>query len=225
MRFLVAGGAALALLLCSGCSSLFHLEAAQQKYYMLPAEALESSTKLPPEDGLRLLVKEPRGEGFISTQRIIFKRDAVEQGYYQSASWVEPPTRKLGQLFTESLSRQSLFRSVSRSANGALGDLQLNSEIVEFYHDASTEPGSVIIRLNADLLNLKTRKIIAQREFVVTAAVGEFSARGAVEAFGKGTNQLLRDLSRWVSELVEHPDTQYQPGIQNQAPPPSPPSE
>lgn len=217
MRFLLAS----VMLWCTGCS-LFKLEAEQRKYYVLPADVMGDAEAVPPQDGLRLLVKEPRGEGFIGTQRIIFKRDAVEQGYYQSASWVEPPTKKLGQLFVETLSRRALFRSVTRSASGSLGDLQLNTEVIEFYHDSATEPGKAMVRISAELINLRTRGVIAQRDFTATAAVEEYSARGAVEAFGKATTQLLKELTEWVSALVEHPDRQSQSDTQNQVAPSDP---
>ena len=98
MRVLCASGLALMLLICGGCSSLFKLEAEQRKYYSLAVEAEPEPTRLPAADALRLLVREPRGEGFISSQRIIFQRDPVEQGYYQSASWVEPPTKSFHHL-------------------------------------------------------------------------------------------------------------------------------
>lgn len=209
------------LLLCGGCS-LFALEAEERRYYVLPVEVEGGTEKLPPEDALRLLVKEPRGEGFIGTQRIIFKRDAVEQGYYQSASWVEPPTKKLGQLFVEVLARRGLFRSVTRSASGSLGDLQLNTEVLDFYHDSAQEPGEVVVRVGAELINLRTRGVIAQREFSMKAPVEEFSARGAVEAFGTATTKLLLDLTNWVSALVEHPDSRSQSDTRSPAAPSDP---
>ena len=210
MRFLLLS----VVLFSSGCS-LFALEAEQRKYYVLPVEVKGGTEHLAPEDGLRLLVKEPRGEGFIGTQRIIFKRDAVEQGYYQSASWVEPPTKKLGQLIIEALAQRALFRSVTRSASGSLGDLQLNTEVMEFYHDSAAEPGVVVVKVGAELINLRTRGVIAQREFYARAAVSEFSARGAVEGFGAATTELLQELTSWVSALVGHPDTQSQSDKQN----------
>jgi cholesterol transport system auxiliary component len=62
------------------------------------------------------------------------------------------------------------------------GDLLLDTELVEFYHDASSEPGQVRLVLRAELVDLKQRTLLGRRVFEQQVALTSFDAAGAAQA-------------------------------------------
>jgi cholesterol transport system auxiliary component len=174
-------------------------ESGQKQYFILSdnQEATLGPRYVIPKS---LLVREATSNAFIESYRIIFGQDASSRGFYQFAQWVEPPPKRVTFLLIERLEREGLFESVSRMGKTVLGDLQLNLEVLEFYHDISSTPGQVKVRFKVELIDANNRSLIAKGDFKTSVDVQEFSARGAVSAFSKAVNPLLGEIVVWLAK-------------------------
>ena len=57
------------------------------------------------------------------------------------------------------------FREVASSTSGVRGDLLLSLRLDELYLDASAEPGLVKLIVTAELIDWRSRQLLARRSF------------------------------------------------------------
>ncbi|HMM46922.1 MAG TPA: ABC-type transport auxiliary lipoprotein family protein [Thiobacillaceae bacterium] len=145
-----------------------------------------------------LLVLDPVVRGFYDTDQLIFSRSAGTRGQYQFARWTERPGKRIGDLLRARLEREGSWR-VSAGGGYVRGDLLLDTELVELYHDAAHEPGVARLVLRASLIDMKARGILARREFVQAVPLATYDAKGAAEASGVATAHVLDELTAWIS--------------------------
>jgi cholesterol transport system auxiliary component len=151
----------------------------------------------------KLLVRNVEANIFIDSHKIVFSESPMTRGYYQFAQWVEPPPKQISTLLVEYLTSLGLFDSVTRVSSLTKGDLQLNLWLREFHHDISEEPGFVVIRLEAELLDVQGRSALSRTEFVVKEAVETYDAVGAVSGFDRGLAQIFDQIGIWLNKELK----------------------
>lgn len=147
-----------------------------------------------------LSVRDSRAPLVYLSKKIVFSKDELELGNYQFASWSEPPAQRFPLELLKALENRKKFSAVTHLSAGVLSDLELNSEIQEFYHDISTTPGAVRLAIKLELIEVKTRRIKAQRVFRVVLPVTTFDSAGAVKAFVEASNKLILEMLPWLEE-------------------------
>ena len=83
----------------------------------------------------------------------------------------------------------------------ALGDVLLDTELVEFYHDAASQPGRVRLVLRAELVDLKQRTLLGRRVFEQQVPLATYDAAGAAQASNLAVSQALDELTAWLASL------------------------
>lgn len=147
-----------------------------------------------------LLVLDTTTGSFYDNDQIIFSRSAGTRGQYQFARWTERPGKRFADLMRSRLDRLGSYRVVA--AGGYVrGDLLLDTELVEFYHDASSEPGQVRVALRAELVNLKQRTLLGRSVFEQQVPLTRYDAAGAAEASSLAVSRTLDDLTAWLATL------------------------
>lgn len=208
--------AALALTL-GGCVSVGDRSASQPVvYYVLNdptpaavhpvrAAALEDSGPLPgkprAESGApTLLVLDTTTGSFYDTDQLIFSRSPGTRGQYQFARWTERPGKRFADLMRARLDHQGNWH-VSAAGGYVRGDMLLDTELVEFYHDATSDPGQVRLQLRAELVDLKQRKLLGRRVFEQQVPLTTYDAAGAAQAASQAVGRALDDLTAWLATL------------------------
>lgn len=176
-------------------------------YYVLQDASLEEAAPLRaevPQSGMEsaptLLVLDTTAGGFYDTDQLVFSRSVGTRGQYQFARWTERPGKRFADLMRERLDRQGKWR-VTAAGGYVRGDVLLDTELVEFYHDASSEPGQMRLVLRAELVDLKQRKLLGRRVFEQSAPLATFDADGAAEASSQAVGRALDDLSVWLANI------------------------
>ncbi|MGH8699923.1 MAG: ABC-type transport auxiliary lipoprotein family protein [Burkholderiales bacterium] len=187
----------------AGCLSM--QDVPPREYYVLDDLAPTGATKPGAAAGRVLLINLASASPFYDTQNLVFSRAPGQRAYYQFAGWTERPGRRLTELLMRRLEARGGFGSVAATTAGVKGDLVLNTRLEEFYHDASTKPGSVRIDVSAELVDITGRTIAAQRRFVQGASSAGESAQDAVAAFNRATTALLDEMSAWVESAARQP--------------------
>ena len=154
-------------------------------------ERVESSTRT-------LLVLDTTAGGFYDTDQLVFSRSAGTRGQYQFARWTERPGKRFADLLRARLDRLGRYRVVA--AGGYVrGDLMLDTRLVEFYHDATREPGQVRLELRADLVDMKQRTLLGRHTFEQQVPVTTYDAAGAAQASSLAVSRVLDDLTGWLA--------------------------
>lgn len=145
-----------------------------------------------------LLVLDTTTGGFYDTDQLIFSRTAGTRGQYQFARWTERPGKRFADLMRARLDRQGGWQ-VSAAGGHVRGDVLLDTELVEFYHDAASEPGQVRLVLRAELVDLKQRRLLGRRVFEQRVPLTRYDASGAAQASNLAVSRTLDDLNAWLA--------------------------
>ncbi|WP_324780109.1 ABC-type transport auxiliary lipoprotein family protein [Thiobacillus sedimenti] len=155
----------------------------------------------PPQAGVpTLAVLDTRTSGFYDGDAIVFARSADTRGQYQFARWTERPGRRLSELLRARLERTGRYRVVP-GGGYVRARFALDTRLLEFYHDAASQPGKVRLALRAELIDLDTRTLLGRRTFEEQVPVQTYDAAGAAAASSVAAGRLLDDLDAWLARL------------------------
>ncbi|MEW5965767.1 MAG: ABC-type transport auxiliary lipoprotein family protein [Pseudomonadota bacterium] len=167
-------------------------------YYVLK-DAEPATEMVPVRAGApALLVLDTATGGFYDTDQIVFSRQPGTRGQYQFARWTERPGKRFAELMRARLDRKGLW-NVSAAGGYVRGDILLDTELVEFYHDASRSPGHLRLVLRAELVDLKRRALLGRRVFTQEVALTSYDADGAARAANQAVRHALDDLTGWIA--------------------------
>ncbi|NIA19743.1 MAG: hypothetical protein GWP07_04840 [Xanthomonadaceae bacterium] len=183
-----------------GCSIKLGKKASSKTYYVLqdPGSGKTTYRKRP----LSLLLGETTAPALASSRKIVFSRTPDTRGFYQYASWSETPPRVFTCLLLNRLETSGLFTAVCRRPAVIHTDLQLSIELIEFYHDASSQPGTARIKIRAQLFDSRKKATIDQRYFSHKVAVPTYDANGAVQGFSRTVDFILDEVVDWLDKVT-----------------------
>lgn len=148
-----------------------------------------------------LVLRDMEAPPFYQDARLAFSRAPGTRGQYQFAQWSEPVNRRLNWMLRQRLEASGVFRHVAPLGSGVHGDYQLNTRLIDFYHDASTLPGVALVMLEAELVRRAGGELVERRIFVAQVPVSGFDAAGAADALGRGANQVMDELVVWLGQV------------------------
>lgn len=151
-------------------------------------------------DAQTLLVLDTTTGSFYDTDQLVFSSSAGTRGQYQFARWTERPGKRFADLMRTRLDRQGAW-NVSAAGGYVRGDMLLDTELVEFYHDAASEPGQMRLVLRAELVDLKQRALLGRRMFEQQVPLTTYDAAGAAQAANLAVSRVLDALSAWLTTL------------------------
>lgn len=154
---------------------------------------------------LTLIINPPRAAAGFDSQRIIYLREPHKLEYFANSEWVDPPARMLGTLLVASLQATGAFRAVVLAPGTAVGELRLETELIRLQQEFQTPPSRVHFTLRAHLLDEKTRRVIAWREFDTAVLSATDDPYGGVVAANLAVQSVLRDLAAFCSQQAVRP--------------------
>lgn len=185
-------------LMLSGCVGLGKETPVVINYVL---EDLRVGSEKAAADPRSLLVLDTSATGFYDNENLVYSRAPGTRGQYQYARWTERPGKRFSDLLQKRLATQSGFASVTTAGGQVRGDFLLDTELSEFFHDASTSPGSVRVQLRAELIDLKTRKLLSRQWFERSVPIASFDGAGAATGFNQATTSVLDDVVAWLTTL------------------------
>lgn len=189
-------GLALALLfatLCLGaCSILPKSEVVAMERFTLDVPAPE--IKAARADAPVLLVARPQARTDLDTPRMAYRRQDYQLEYFARSRWADAPPQLLVPGLVEVLEASGRFAAVVRVGSPATPALRLDSELLEFSQDFRVEPSVFQLRLRAQLVDLRTRRVLATRIFAVDQPASAASAYGGAQAANAAWQSMLPEL-------------------------------
>ncbi len=196
---LIAAGASLMAL--GACGTLRPVATPPPAFYALdgprgsaPAEA--------PAAAPTLIVNPPHAAAGFDSQRIIYLREAHKLEYFAHSEWVDPPARMLAPLLVAAIDSTGAFRAVVPTPSAAAGDLRLDTEVVRLQHEFLTQPSRVRFTLRAHLVDDKTRRVLAWREFDTAVPAASEDPYGGVMAANRAVQNVLENLAAFCAEAA-----------------------
>lgn len=191
----------LSVLALGGCSALRPGATPPPAFYSL--DSLRVGASVPaPAAAPTLIVSPPRAAAGFDSQRIIYVRAAHKLDYFSQSEWVDPPARMLGPLLVAALANTGTFHAVVLTPGAAAGDLRLDTEIVRLQHEFLSNPSRVRFTLRATLLEDKSRRVLAWREFDGYVQAASEDPYGGVLAANRAVQTELEKLAAFCAEVA-----------------------
>jgi cholesterol transport system auxiliary component len=194
------------LTLASGCEALKPTVSSHPNLYVL-SSAHSTATPArprPPASGTAptLIVSPPHAAAGFDSKRIIYMRQADQLEYFAHSEWIDTPARMLAPLIVTAVERSDTFRAVVQTPSTVAGDMRLDIEILRLQHEFLRAPSHVRFTLRAYLVDSKTRRVIASREFEASAPSASENPQGGVVAANEAVRTVLNDLSAFCAEVA-----------------------
>jgi cholesterol transport system auxiliary component len=206
-RIFLAGLSLMTLITLCACSALQPSTTPPPTFYLLDNAR---SVQLPPkQDGvpevpqnarLTLIVNPPRAAAGFDSQRIIYVREPHKLEHFAHSEWVDPPALMLGPLVVAAVQNSGAFSAVVLTPGAAVGDWRLDTEIIRLQHEFQTQPSRVRFTLRAYLVDSKTRRVLAWREFDDYAHAVSEDPYGGVVAANRVVQTVLDKLAVFCAE-------------------------
>ncbi len=148
-----------------------------------------------------LLVRETDAPTFYQSSAMAFSREPGTRGHYQYARQAELPAPRIAQLIRQRLEQSALFTAVAPLGSGIEGAYQLNTRLLDFYHDAARAPGEVKLLLEVELVRRGDAHLLARARIEASAPAPSHDARGAARAANAALTQALDRLTAWLAGL------------------------
>ncbi len=158
-----------------------------------------------PDRELRIATTEV--PSYIQTGKFVFGTANRERRFYQFARWAVSPGAMLNRAIEDRLRCSRLFRAVHRRGVLAKASHSLDITVLDFFHDARTEPGFAVIDLDIALIESETEQLLGQSRFQARAPLATFDAPGAAAAFEAARNQIVEEIAAWVQAQLDRSAT------------------
>jgi len=154
------------------------------RYFVLDVPPAAAAPRTAPA----LVVMPTTVSSFYDTQDIAYSRAPGTRAYYQFNHWTDRPQRAVHAQLVSRLG----------AANSA-GGFILATHLDEIYHDAAQQPGTARLTVSAQLVDPKSRAVVAQRVFNGAAPAASFDAPGAVDGMRRALGALLDEIAAWAA--------------------------
>ena len=204
------------VLLASGCGGLSPKSASPPSFYSLDAAGAGAATAAQPRPAAiragntanaapTLIVNPPHAAAGFDSRRIVYVRELHKLEYFAHSEWVDTPARMLAPLIVAALENGGAFRAVVLTPSAASGDLRLDTEIVRLQHEFGAGPSRVRFTLRAYLVEVKSRRVLASREFDASVPSVSDDPYGGVLAANRAIETVLGEVAAFCTETARTP--------------------
>ena len=169
-----------------------------------PAKLYTLSPKSTFADGLptvpwQLVVEVPVAAESLNTSRIALRRDPLSLDFYGGVRWSERAPSLVQTLLVESFENSGKIVAVARKATDLRADYVLKTDLREFQAEYSADgPPTVRVRINAKLVEMPQRTIIASHTAEATWRADGTTVRDVVYAFDTALGKVLKSIVEWA---------------------------
>lgn len=197
--------AALSLMAVCACTALRPAATPHPAFYSLEgtrSDAQAAARAMAPDAAPTLIINPPHAAAGFDSSRIIYVREPHKLEYFAHSEWVDPPARMLAPLIVAAAENTGAFRAVVLTPSAAAGELRLDTEIIRLQHEFRTQPSRVRFTLRAYLVDERTRRVLARREFDATVPAASEDPYGGVVAANRAVQTVLEQLSAFCAEAA-----------------------
>lgn len=164
--------------------------------YRMPPSSIAAAEEADVDWGLR--IARPSSDDLLGGTRIAVLPDGHRFSVYEGARWNLPAPELWRDHLLDAFHRDGRIRRLSSDGETLGADFELGGMLRAFqveYRDGEPE---VVIRLDARLVDIRTRQILANRRFNVTEPAQNEQVPQVVEAFGRASDRLAGRIIDWT---------------------------
>jgi len=205
-RFARLLGAAVLVIASGACSTLRPGTTPNPSFYALegaPRAATAAGPAAAPAAALStaptLIVNPPHAASGFDSPHIVYVREAHKLEHFAHSEWVDTPARMLAPLLVAAIEHTAAFRAVVLTPSSAAGDLRLDTEIIRLQQEFASPPSRVRFTLRAYLVDDKTRRVLAWRNFEAVVPAASDNPYGGVVAANRAVRTVLDEVAAFCA--------------------------
>ena len=117
--------------------------------------------------------------------------------------WVDTPARLLAPLLVQALQRHGGFAAVLLLPSSASATWRLETELIRLYQDFSVQPSQLRLTLRAVLIDTRSRRAVATREFDEHEPAATDDPAGGAAAAQRASQRVLQALAAFCAAQAE----------------------
>lgn len=196
MRRRMAAQISLLSLAIAGCTVLPGDQPLPRLFVLTPKSTFASDL---PKANWQLTVAKPVAEAGLNTVRIALRRSPVTLEYFARANWIDTAPTMVQTLIVESFEHTGKIVAVGRQSVSLRADYSLIPELREFQAEYVGGSAAVVrVRINAKLVKMPQREIIATITAENEVAATDASLESVVHAFDAALGKTLKHLVEWT---------------------------
>jgi cholesterol transport system auxiliary component len=168
--------------------------------YLLPATPTTASSATTRLDW-SLRVDTPQAGHAIDSPRIAVVPSGDVITVYEGARWSDRAPVLLRNRLLDAFRADGRFTAVSSDDANLYADVELSGDLLAFQTDYENGSPVVVIRYDAQLVQVRTQKILATHRFDIRQPVAGKEVPQVVAAFGQASDQLAAQTIGWISTL------------------------
>ena len=185
------------LVLLGGCVDLLPGGGPAAKLYNLTPKSTYSDNL--PTVNWQLVVEMPISAETLNTPRIALSRAPLTLDYYGDARWSERAPVMVQTLLVESFENTGRIVAVARKSTDLRADYVLKTDLREFQAKYSGEgPPIVFVRLNAKLIKMPQRTIIASFRSERRVQAVSIKLIDVIHSFDQALGKVIKDVVEWA---------------------------
>jgi cholesterol transport system auxiliary component len=141
-----------------------------------------------------ILVNQPRANAIYNSQRMIYIPACYQIQYFAQNRWADTPTQMLQSLIINSLQHTGYFQAIINTPSTTYYDWVLNTQLLSFQQEFITIPSRFRIAMRAQLINARSRHVIATQDFVVTQTAAHDDPYGGALAANLAAQKILNEI-------------------------------
>lgn len=151
----------------------------------------------------QLVLETPFAPATLNTVRIGIMPAPTIFEYYARSSWSDRAPLMVQTLMTESFENTGKIVSVGRESIGLRADFVLKTELREFQMEAFRDPPQVQVRIQAKLVKMPEREIVAASDFGAWEEANPDEMQQVIRAFDLALGKVLKGLIEWTLQSGE----------------------
>lgn len=164
--------------------------------YRLPPSTVAASDDAAVDWGLR--VSRPSSDDLLGGTRIAVLPDEHRFSVYEGARWNLPAPELLRDHLLDAFHNDGRVRKLSSDGEMLEADFELGGMLRAFQTEYRDGEPEVVIRLDARLVDIRTRHILASQRFHVAEPAHNEQVPQVVEAFGRANDKLAARIIDWI---------------------------
>jgi cholesterol transport system auxiliary component len=146
-----------------------------------------------------LAIGRPDVADVYDTERVALQRGQT-MDYYADAQWTDSAPRLLQSLFVEAFEKSGKIGAVARDGGGVHDDYILATEVRHFeaQYDSGNPAPNVVVDIEAKLLTLPHRDVVAVHDVRHEARAGANSVPAVIAAYNQATGAAIEEIAAWT---------------------------
>ncbi|MDP1709007.1 MAG: ABC-type transport auxiliary lipoprotein family protein [Gammaproteobacteria bacterium] len=185
--------ALVSVMLLAGCAGLPAPQVESPSIYVLDAQPAIKAAQA--KRDLVLAVSLPRARPGFDTHQMAYVRQPHALDYFAANRWADTPERMLGPLLAQALEQTGSFRAVVQTPGVVPADVRLDTELIRLQHDFGTRPSRIQLTLRAQLIDVRSKRVLAVKLFDETENAASEDAYGGVTAANRALQRVLEQVA------------------------------